>query len=252
MTPGDHILAAKVAHDNGWEMPPQTENGWLRCASARFPAVVWISRDGNSPFWVAVSSPDLLHDLPADFPPEPHSPIGVGAVRAADLEALYNLLRHLAKQALANKANPIDRYRAAIARPLPDKTEVERLTRQRIGQDLFRAALLDYWGNACAVTGLAHVELLRASHIRPWAHCERDEERLDVYNGLLLAPHLDALFDGGWISFDDAGWLLTSPQLDTEAARLLGLDHIPPRLRWLEPAHRGYLAYHRERVWRGL
>jgi len=50
------------------------------------------------------------------------------------------------------------------------------------------------------VTGLAMSKLLRASHIKPWAACAADAERLDVYNGLLLAPHLDALFDAGLIS----------------------------------------------------
>jgi hypothetical protein len=59
--------------------------------------------------------------------------------------------------------------------------------RQRVGQEVFRAALIDYWGGACAVTGLALPEVLRASHSQPWADCTTDEERLDVFNGFLLA-----------------------------------------------------------------
>ncbi len=55
---------------------------------------------------------------------------------------------------------------------------------------------------------------LLASHIEPWAACETDAERLDVYNGLLLAPHLDAAFDQGFISFAADGELMVSPQLD--------------------------------------
>ncbi|MDC0682621.1 HNH endonuclease signature motif containing protein [Sorangium atrum] len=50
------------------------------------------------------------------------------------------------------------------------------------------------------MTGLAVPALLRASHIKPWADCETDAERLDVYNGILLAPHLDAAFDRGFIT----------------------------------------------------
>ncbi len=42
--------------------------------------------------------------------------------------------------------------------------EVERLVRQRIGQNKFRDAMMDYWGGACAVTGVAIPEVLRASH----------------------------------------------------------------------------------------
>jgi hypothetical protein len=51
------------------------------------------------------------------------------------------------------------------------------------------------------VTGLAITELLRASHIKPWAARDTDAERLDVFNGLLLAPHCDALFARGFITF---------------------------------------------------
>ncbi|GHU27789.1 hypothetical protein AGMMS50256_08410 [Betaproteobacteria bacterium] len=57
---------------------------------------------------------------------------------------------------------------------LPDSikgTEIERLVRQRVGQDRFRHAMLDYWGNACSVMGVAVPEALRASHAKPWADC---------------------------------------------------------------------------------
>src|SRR5205823_14686352 len=78
---------------------------------------------------------------------------------------------------------------------LPRATEAERLVVQRVGQDIFRAGLLDYWQGRCAITGLAVTELLRASHMKPWAKCTTDAERLDVFNGFLLAPNLDAAFD---------------------------------------------------------
>lgn len=80
---------------------------------------------------------------------------------------------------------------------LPRITEAERLVVQRVGQDVFRAGLLDYWEGRCAVTGLGVREVLRASHIRPWADCESesDTERLDVFNGLLLEARMDAVFD---------------------------------------------------------
>lgn len=34
--------------------------------------------------------------------------------------------------------------------------------------------------------------LLRVSHNNPWSQCETDDERLKVFDGLLLAPQLDA------------------------------------------------------------
>jgi len=50
---------------------------------------------------------------------------------------------------------------------LPRATQAERIAAQRIGQDMFRAALPDYWQGSCCVTGLAEPSLLTASHIKP-------------------------------------------------------------------------------------
>ena len=36
---------------------------------------------------------------------------------------------------------------------LPKTTEAERLVIQRIGQDIFRDALMHYWGSCCPVQG---------------------------------------------------------------------------------------------------
>jgi hypothetical protein len=43
---------------------------------------------------------------------------------------------------------PLVRFRVQTA-DLPQTTEAERLVVQRIGQDIFRAALMDYWGARC-------------------------------------------------------------------------------------------------------
>ena len=132
---------------------------------------------------------------------------------------------------------------------LPRATEAERLVVQRVGQDVFRAGLLEYWEGRCAVTGLAVPELLRASHVKPWAHCETDAERLDVFNGLLLAPQLDAAFDQGFITVADDGAVVLSAALPAEARRLLGLD-VPLRIQRLTDAHLGYLSWHRHRIFK--
>jgi predicted restriction endonuclease len=42
--------------------------------------------------------------------------------------------------------------------------------------------------------------LLIASHIKPWAKCDGNE-KVDVYNGFLLSPNFDRLFDQGFITF---------------------------------------------------
>jgi len=96
---------------------------------------------------------------------------------------------------------------------LPTTTEAELLTVVRIGQDIFRDALLEYWNGRCPLTGITDPALLRASHIVPWAKCESDELRLDVHNGLLLSALWDCAFDSGLISFSNSGTVLRSAEL---------------------------------------
>lgn len=133
---------------------------------------------------------------------------------------------------------------------LPISTEVERSVVQRVGPQLFRGALLDYWQGRCAATGLTTPEILRASHIKPWALCDDDNERLDVYNGLLLAPNLDALFDGGWVTFQSDGAMRTVDGLDDIARSKLGIQE-PMQIAGLVPRHRAHLDFHRRHVFRG-
>jgi hypothetical protein len=46
---------------------------------------------------------------------------------------------------------------------------------------------------------------------------------LESFNGLLLAPHVDALFDSGWISFALDGGVVLSPLLTASARSSLGV-----------------------------
>jgi hypothetical protein len=130
-------------------------------------------------------------------------------------------------------------------------TEREALVKQRVGQSLFRDALLDLWDGKCAVSGLDVPELLRASHAKPWAECASDAERLDPFNGLLLAPHLDALFDRGYLTFDELGKVIWSAAMPEDACAALGLADTTFVLRWIDPRHASYLEYHRAHVFRG-
>jgi predicted restriction endonuclease len=139
---------------------------------------------------------------------------------------------------------PLRMFEAQMASGL-GTTEVKRLVAQRVGQDIFRDALMEYWDGRCAVTGVAEPRLLRASHIKPWARCESDAERLDVHNGLLLAAHLDAAFDAGLISFADDGAILVSPLFQPADRAALGIGEAL-RLSRMNPGHREKLAWHRQ------
>ena len=92
-------------------------------------------------------------------------------------------------------------------------------------------------------------ELVRASHIKPWSDCRTDDERLDVFSGHLLAPHIDAPFDSGLMTVADDGRGQLSSRLGGEPHASLDVD----RALWLtdlRPQHRKYLDYHRRVVWR--
>lgn len=106
---------------------------------------------------------------------------------------------------------------------------------------------MDYWGGACAVTGINLPQVLRASHAKPWARCQTDEERLDVFNGFLLTANLDALFDRGLITFSPIGQLCLSSKLGQPARTALNLnDNLA--LRWIAPQHEPYLEWHRHHL----
>lgn len=66
-----------------------------------------------------------------------------------------------------------------------------------------------------------------------------------MYNGLLLLPNYDKLFDRGYISFDDNGKIIYSRYIDNEDKRLLGMDNHVHLIK-IEDPHKPFFAYHRE------
>ncbi len=93
-----------------------------------------------------------------------------------------------------------------------EETVKATLVMARRGQGLFRSRVQAI-ETSCRVTGVTSEKFLIASHIKPWKNSD-NVERLDGNNGLFLSPHVDRLFDGGFISFNQRGEMLVSPQLD--------------------------------------
>ncbi len=238
----------KAAVDNGFDLALEPDGEWLGFASSQTSLRVWLTALGDELFLVALSRADVLDALSGlgVIFTNPLPKGAVGARGVGDVPALHRLLRRAFQLSRALPDAPLEAFRA-LTRGLPRTTEAERLVIQRVGQDVFRNSLLDYWEGRCAMTGLAVPGLLRASHIKPWADCESDAERLDVFNGLLLAPHLDAAFDQGFITVRDDGEVVVSSVLDEEARNLLGLDR-RLRVRGLTEGHRAYLPWHWEFV----
>ncbi len=240
----------KVAADNGFDLPLPRQGDWLGFASTQAPLSIWLTAFGERLFIAALSQHNVARAL-RDHGVILAGPLPEGAVggrTVADIPALHRLARRAFQLSRTLPDELLHAFEAQTA-GLPRTTEAERLVVQRVGQDLFRKGLLDYWEGRCAITALAVTELLRASHIKPWAECALDAERLDVFNGLLLAPHLDAVFDRGFITVADDGAVRVSSLLGEGDRGALGLDR-PLRVRALGAGHRSYLAWHAEHVFR--
>lgn len=180
-----------------------------------------------------------------------HTKVGGRPLQAIDstmalypiaLEMLHELHAHHQADPDAAEAKALARIAAQGADDAPTRVQIGQA---RVGQGAFRAAVLTR-EPACRVTGVSLPRCLVASHIKPWAVCVGGEH-LDGANGLMLAPHVDFLFDTGLISFTDDGHLLLAPALDRAILRAWHIDadqHVGP----FAPDQARYLAYHRAYV----
>lgn len=244
------IRLEKTAIDNGFDKELPRQGDWLAFASTQAPLRLWLTAVGDALFLAALSMPNVARALENQGTAFTHPlPNGACAARGVvDIPALHYLVRRAFQLSKTLPDELLHVFNNQTA-TLPRATEAERLVVQRVGQDLFRAGVVDYWEGRCAITRLSVRDLLRASHIKPWAHCATDAERLDVFNGLLLAPHLDAAFDRGFITIADDGAVVVSPSLSMENQELLGLN-APLRITALSDGHRAYLPWHRENLYR--
>lgn len=246
MNPLQRTLIEKVGHEHGFENTLSgTSQDIVTLASARHRVRVFVSLHETG-WQLDLPAGMLAQELARSFPLQQTQE---GHFEVSSIAQLAQLLRRAAMlaQALPNQAalDYEQQVQAELRQLFTYGTEVERVVRQRVGQATFRAALMDYWHATCAVTSIDVPEVLRASHIKPWATCKNDDERLDVFNGFLLSANLDALFDRALISFDRNGKILISANLNTAQRLNLGL-HTDLRLRWLTDRHDGYLSHHRD------
>ena len=150
---------------------------------------------------------------------------------------LLSDFRHQQEETILAETKKIARDKAIT------KTERTAITRARVGQGLFRERLIDFW-HGCSISAFPHYDILTASHIKPWRLSD-NTQRLDVFNGLLLLPNYDRLFDKGYISFDNNGKIIFSRYLVASDRLLLGMKDSTHLLR-IEDAHKPYLKFHRE------
>lgn len=121
-----------------------------------------------------------------------------------------------------------------------------RMASFRKTQGRFRRELLKR-NDCCELCGMAVEPLLVASHILPWSVAD-EHQRQDPDNGLLLCVTHDALFDKGFITFEDDGRILISEMFPRQEWQRLSIDetmhlsHIP--------RNKAYMHLHRANIFK--
>lgn len=138
-------------------------------------------------------------------------------------------------------------------KPKESKKEIEKrddIRKARDGQGKYRELLLQQC-RYCPFTMIADERLLIASHIKPWAASD-DKEKLDPYNGYMLSPLYDKLFDRGFITFTENRHVILSEFISPFTWRQIGLKNdtfikaLP-----MDDKRAEYLKFHHESVFKG-
>ena len=126
----------------------------------------------------------------------------------------------------------------------------ENIRQARTGQGKYREELLKQCC-FCPITMISDERLLIASHIKPWAS-SNDQEKIDPYNGYMLSPMIDKLFDSGFITFTEKRHIILSEFISPNTWKRIGLRNddfyqsIPMDEKRIE-----YLKFHHQSVFKG-
>ena len=255
-----HLCA--IARKAGFDVSNYREDDWVECVSSMQGARVWLSRREQFPGEICCA----FEQMPQERLREWIKPAFLSLIPAGSTDAfrtseddLLSVLRFLCSS-VSMDCSPISHTvfesdGQEINRCIHEQfkrrgldSERDTMVRERTCQDLFRNGLMELYHGQCVITGIKTPELLVASHIKPWSVCNNDYERIDVFNGLLLAVHLDKLFDQGFISFASDGNIMVSDKLSNLDRNVFNINcdmHINMFSEMDE-----YMAYHREYIYR--
>ena len=185
--------------------------------------------NGNQGVYLAEISPDL-GSLLIEFIAEKNPTLKIG---------LNNIAADISDQ---------EEERKIDQKPLPP-TERSQLIKARIGQGIFREGV-EKIETGCRVTSATNKLFLIASHIKPW-RSSSDFEKLDGNNGFLLSPHVDRLFDKGYISFENNGSIIFANSTILDIFEQWGLDR-HKNVGSFKSQQKVYLQYHRDHLFGGF
>ncbi|PVX36765.1 HNH endonuclease [Janthinobacterium sp. 78] len=167
-----------------------------------------------------------------------------------DNQTIYNDVLELfqeyeKKRLIAQLPSERQQIERILTSPSYDSKTREQIIQARVGQGAFRRAVL-LREPICRLTKIGNPSHLVASHIKPWVACEH-QEHIDGNNGIMLAPHIDHLFDSGQISFEDNGGLLLAAGLDRSVLHAWNIPEVA-NVGAFSADQAQYLAYHRKNV----
>lgn len=232
----------KLAFDNGFRRTHEELDGWRRYGSTTAQGSIWLAHDGSGNWLLSIDHAGVLAEIGLEA--EDFDGPGLAGFKFYDLSSLYAVMPRLYELSASLPDAPLQEFRHRT-KDLQRTTEAERLVVQRIGQNIFRDRLIDYWQGQCPLTGITDRALLRASHIKPWKDCESDDERLDVHNGILLSALWDAAFDKGLVTFSSAGELIVGAKLSRAATDTL-MNSLKSQSIALTQGHQIQLEWHRK------
>ena len=147
--------ATRAAHRMGWRIPGAVQGAWLPFTSHTISGTLYLAAVASDGPWILALSD------PAQLPVQPSDIEGPGVVRCVvpSVSAMHGMLDQIYHLAL-NAPPPLQVFEA-LTGGLPRSTEAERSRIERIGQDIFRARLLQVWNHTCPLTGITDAALLR-------------------------------------------------------------------------------------------
>lgn len=145
--------------------------------------------------------------------------------------------------------NVIEAYSEAL-KEAPQKKKQQEINKAREGQGKYREQLLEQC-HFCPFTMISDERLLIASHIKPWAASE-ENEKIDPYNGYILTPMFDKLFDKGFITFTENRHVILSDFISPFTWKQIGIKNdtfikaLP-----MDDKRVKYLDFHHQSVFKG-
>ena len=194
----------------------------------------------------AIDVDSIFHKI-KDKLPEKYSPFDINGkgVQGYFFEIGANIFNIILNTDFKEEINETEPLAQNIKSPSGSSTlsNVKINRRSSTWQNFFKKKLFKLWPTECAITKVKNKKLLIGAHIKPWSESS-DNEKIDEYNGLLLAPNPDKIFELGLISLDDNGKIIISSKLSNEDLTKLNINK--DTVLNLKENHKKYIKYHRE------